>query len=131
MTETTPTPLPLFSGDWEWHDAAGAYLFAFEYDPERSRRWNGWLAPVVSRRVMDAFAARQNLLASIEPECDYARYLVDGNGYMSIEREGTEDETVKHYVPDESGMFDLYGAGICFSSLDLDDNVCVAVRTPS
>lgn len=115
----------LFSGDWEWSDTLDCYKVAFQ-GIDDGRRWNGFARPLVTRRVMEAVALRQQMLRLVDPTSGYDTIVADGNGFQVFnvdEREAHGDEAITWLLPDADDRFDLGKIGYCWNWLDEDDRV--------
>ena len=123
MTDA-PRPRYLFSGDWEYLDGQGTYLYAFEAVILRDSI-SGWARPVVTERVLEAIAARQTLLRLEAPEMDYAEVWKDGEHGAWYVR---YDETTYLIERRSDGFYDA-DLGICWYELGSEDRVLNIIRS--
>lgn len=127
-----PTYPRFFSGDWEIPPTLGdetCYQFAFEAvaaDPD----WNGFAAPIVTREVAEAWAARQALLRAADPGTPYLDLLdAGGHAFLVSNPDGDSDEEPPFLLtPDSRGLYHLGRLGLCFNWLDEEDRVINYVR---
>lgn len=122
-----PTPYRYFSGDWEFNEAAGAYMFAFEAEEAPAGLPDGFICPVVTATVLEAVALRQSLLQIAEPTMEFARVEDQHDGrWLAVL---TDDCGEVYLEPDSRGLYDLTPLGICWSGVDEDDNVITRIRS--
>lgn len=98
--------------DTEWNDTLGAWETAFAVEGVGAD-WNGFTTPVFSALVASAFVARQIMLG-------FEAFAWDGGGIMMTSDTGDIEGWI---LPDDDLNFDFGQAGLCFVTVNADDNV--------